>query len=113
MRILAIILLVLLSRFAGAQTVIKDTTVSAFSGMKSGVYKIVSGKDTFYITKDTSAIITKTVTVVTLCPKVDTLAIQNLKICPVIKQRTAKSIAWDTVNRKLIVVYDDGAQIAL
>lgn len=122
MKILIIIFLFLMSQIATAQTVIPSTTtVYSFSGMKNGVYRVITLVDTLDITKDTALKIHDTIKIIVPCPKVDTAAIQALKICPVCpppiicpvcppipKQRTVNSLSWDRINKAWLIGYDDG-----
>ena len=99
---------------AKAQTVIQPCTpISTVSSLPFGTYSFISGKDSVSI---------NIVSAVPVCPickvytAADTLAIQNLKVCPIpppVKQRTAVGIMWDIILNKKTILYDDGSSSTL
>lgn len=110
MRKLLIVLLILSSRIANAQTLLPaTTTVHDLSLMKSGQYRIITATDTTDITKDTSLILT----VPKVCPVCPVPVVcPPPVVCPACPQipapRVATGITWDIILNKKIITYNTG-----
>ena len=120
-----ITILLIAKGYSQVTAIAPTTTIQAVTALKTGSYVYLVGKDSTYFNKDTALI-------VTVAAKVDTAAIQALKICPVCKvcpvcpapvicpvcppipaQRTAIGISWDIILNKRTVTYDNGTTTVL
>lgn len=126
-KLIIIGILIILAISAGyAQTIIPPTTtVDTFGNLKAGLYRFISKSDTIEIAldfqvHDTIPRICPKCPPPVVIPKVDTAAIQALKVCPPpiicpvcppTKQRTAVSITEiSTATKKTItILFDDGS----
>lgn len=106
------LLCVLFCATAFGQTVIQPTTtVSALSQMANGRYRIINGTDTLDLSKDTSLILTKTVTIhdtiPRICPVCPTCPPPVVcPICPAI--RLMVGLSYNPVTNQWIITYNDG-----
>lgn len=103
---------VLLCATAFSQTVISSTTtVSALSLMANGQYRIINGTDTLDLSKDTSLILTKTVTIHDTIPRICPICptCPPPVVCPTCPaQRLMVGLSYNPVTNQWIVTYNDG-----
>lgn len=111
----------------GSQAIVGATTSTAqVVGLQSGLYIFkVTVKNTAGMTASDTVgfVVIQPCPAIIPCPKVDTAAIQALKVCPapiicpvcppVPKQRTAVGISWDIITNKKVITYDNGSASTL